>query len=366
MRSFRREHLAQRRLDLARLVDADADVAVGLGELDEVGQRVHVAVRVAAAVVDLLPLPHHAEVAVVERDDLDRRLVLQAGRELLDAHLDRALAGDADDLGLGLGELDPHRVRQADAHRAEAAGVDPAARLLEAVVLRRPHLVLADVGGDVGLAVLGQLPERLDDVLRLDHVAGALRVGQAVLLAPLVDLRPPRRERLDVGLGRRLADLRDQLLQHVLDVADDRHVDPDALGDRRRVDVDVDDLALDRREVLRVADDAVVEAGADGEQDVAVLHRHVRFVGAVHAEHAEELRVARRIARPGPSACWCTGSRAGRRARAARPRRCRGRRRRRCRCTGRLAASSSCAAFRIWPPWPFFTGLYERISTLAG
>ncbi len=57
----------------------------------------------------------------------------------------------------------------------------------------------------------------------------------------------------------------------------------------------MDDLALDRGEVLRVADHPVVEAGADGEQDVAVLHRHVRFVGAVHAEHAEELRVARRV-----------------------------------------------------------------------
>ena len=48
-------------------------------------------------------------------------------------------------------------------------------------------------------------------------------------------------------------------------------------------------LRVDRGEVLRVADHAVVEARADGEQHVAVLHRHVRFVGAVHAEHAEEL-----------------------------------------------------------------------------
>ena len=45
-----------------------------------------------------------------------------------------------------------------------------------------------------------------------------------------------------------------------------------------------------------IADHPVVEAGADGEQHVAVLHRHVRLVGAVHAQHAEELRVARRVA----------------------------------------------------------------------
>jgi hypothetical protein len=48
-------------------------------------------------------------------------------------------------------------------------------------------------------------------------------------------------------------------------------------------------------EVRRVADHAVVEARADGEQHVAVLHRHVGFEGAVHAGHAEELPVARRV-----------------------------------------------------------------------
>jgi hypothetical protein len=53
-----------------------------------------------------------------------------------------------------------------------------------------------------------------------------------------------------VGPRLRLADLRDQLDQHVLHVADDRDVDLDALGDARRVDVDVDDLALVRAKCL--------------------------------------------------------------------------------------------------------------------
>jgi hypothetical protein len=43
--------------------------------------------------------------------------------------------------------------------------------LLEVIELRRPHLVLADLGGDVGVAALGQRVQPLDRVLRLDHVA---------------------------------------------------------------------------------------------------------------------------------------------------------------------------------------------------
>ena len=70
------------------------------------------------------------------------------------------------------------------------------------------------------------------------------------------------------------------------------------------IDVDVDDLARHLAEMLRVADHAVVETRADGQQHVAVLHRHVGFVGAVHAEHAEELRVGGRIAAQAPSGCW--------------------------------------------------------------
>src|SRR5258705_149843 len=33
---------------------------------------------------------------------------------------------------------------------------------------------------------------------------------------------------------------------------------------------------------------------------------------------------------------------------------------------GRLAPRSSCAAFLIWPLWPFFTGLAERCADLGG
>ena len=50
-----------------------------------------------------------------------------------------------------------------------------------------------------------------------------------------------------------------------------------------------------RAEFVEIASDAVVEPRADREQHIAMLHRHVGLVGAVHAEHAEELAVARGI-----------------------------------------------------------------------
>ena len=71
--------------DVTRLLDLHADVAIGLGEFDEIGQRIHVALGIAVAVEELLPLPHHAERAVVQVDDLHRDVIPLAGGKLLNA-----------------------------------------------------------------------------------------------------------------------------------------------------------------------------------------------------------------------------------------------------------------------------------------
>ena len=49
------------------------------------------------------------------------------------------------------------------------------------------------------------------------------------------------------------------------------------------------------RESVEPAGDAVVETRTDADHQVAIVHRPVRFPRAVHAEHAEPLRIGRRI-----------------------------------------------------------------------
>ena len=45
------------------------------------------------------------------------------------------------------------------------------------------------------------------------------------------------------------------------------------------------------RERIDPAGDAIVEARADRDHQIAIVHRPIRFPGAVHAEHAEPLRI---------------------------------------------------------------------------
>ena len=93
---------------------------------------------------------------------------------------------------VGHRDLGADRRRQAEAHRPEAAGVEPPARLGEVVVLRRPHLVLADVGGDDRVA-LGRPVHLLDHELRLDLLIGRVLVVQRVLLLPAAGSAPTSR-----------------------------------------------------------------------------------------------------------------------------------------------------------------------------
>ena len=55
------------------------------------------------------------------------------------------------------------------------------------------------------------------------------------------------------------------------------------------------DFLRARRKFIKLAGDPVVEAGTDAHHDIAIVHRQVGLVGAVHAQHAEELWVGSRI-----------------------------------------------------------------------
>src|SRR3954452_11082160 len=98
--------LLDRGLDFLRRVDAHADAAHRLRPLHVVGQvgrEVHLAV--ALLVEELLPLPHHAEVGVVEDGDLHRDALRARGDESLRGHLDASVTVDRPAHALGLADL---------------------------------------------------------------------------------------------------------------------------------------------------------------------------------------------------------------------------------------------------------------------
>jgi hypothetical protein len=77
-------------------------------------------------------------------------------------------------------------------------------------------------------------------------------------------------------------------------VADDREIGMDHLVDRRGVDVDMR-LAAARAEIRDPAGDAVVEARADIDHQVAAMHGEVGLVEPVHPQHAQPVLARGRV-----------------------------------------------------------------------
>ena len=87
--------------------------------------------------------------------------MLNGGGQFLDIHQDGSIATHADHGLVGMGHLGAYGRRQAVTHGARTARSQPAPRVLDGQMLRRPHLVLPDVRGHERVAP-GDLPQFFD------------------------------------------------------------------------------------------------------------------------------------------------------------------------------------------------------------
>jgi len=150
---------------------------------------------------------------------------------------------------------------------------------IEGEVLSRPHLVLADVGHD-GRRRVSLLVDDVHDALGRERLAV---VGVALLLrAQLANVASPFLVRVGVHEW-------DEVPKHGLDVAENLHAVIERLGELRRVDVHAHDLSA-RREPRAVTGGTIVEASAEGDEAVALVHGLRAREMAVHALHPEKAR----------------------------------------------------------------------------
>ena len=136
------------------------------------------------------------------------------------------------------------------------------------VVLRLPHLVLAHVGDDqrssLGLApqivyhMRGVEMATVRQILNIAHRRVTLQVADVVI--PFA------------AIGRVRS--RKQIFEHLAQIADQCNVNADILIDFRGIDFDVNLLRF-RRVVLQISGDAIIEAHAEGEQQIRFLDRRV-------------------------------------------------------------------------------------------
>ena len=171
-------------------------MAIGFRKRHEVRLRIQRRFGKPAAAVKLLPDRHHAEVSVIEDHDFRRKTVTLAGDQLLNAHLDRPIAREADDRFIRERDRGADRGGQSKAHRALTAARQKMSGLVELQVLGGVHLMFAHIRcidrvcGGCGLNLFHQR-------FRHDRLAVS-RIVKRLPRPPLVNLVPPGREELGV------------------------------------------------------------------------------------------------------------------------------------------------------------------------
>ena len=140
--------LGERLFHPVRRGDADRGNAVGSRDGREIG-IVFAAGRGMRFPVLALELRDDIERVIVQHDDFDVEIHLGDGGKLLNVHLQAAVADEAQDLRVGMGDLRPDGRGQIIAHGSVTRrGQKAALRVVEAEMARDPDLMLADAGGD--------------------------------------------------------------------------------------------------------------------------------------------------------------------------------------------------------------------------
>src|SRR5438552_3284532 len=276
------------RHDFSALSDAFTADAEGIGERGKI-RRYQGSSNVAFVIKKFLPLADHAEIAVVDDSNLDADLFLDNGSQFAHGHLESAVTHNDPDFGAGFRELRADGGRKSKAHGAESARSNQRTGLIVMVILRFPHLMLANVGDDNGIAAR-LFPDIVDDVrgVEVPVVRQALNIAYRRIALQFSDMTNPRA--VVAGLN-----VRRKSFEYLTRVAHEGGIDFYVLVDFRAVDLNVD-LAGALGVRAQVSGDAVVKTHADSNEEVSFLNGviHPRF--SVHTHHAEVQRIVGREA----------------------------------------------------------------------
>ena len=196
----------------------------------------------APVIEQRLPLAHHTQRRVVDNGHFDRDFVDGAGGQFLVGHLETTIPIDSPHQPIGLGNLSPHGCWHGIAHGPCTARVQPGVRALVFDELGCPHLVLSHTRSKHRFWAR-HLTNLLDNPLRGQQTIVWFIKTQRVLLFEEVQPLPPGGVVGLVGFGR-LVERRQQILQHVFDIAHDRDFSVANFANLCWVNVDVDDFGV--------------------------------------------------------------------------------------------------------------------------
>ena len=234
--------------------------SIGIGEFHIIGAS-DGCLRIVARVEKLLPLAHHAQIAIVHNGHFDGDALLLQGRQFLNVHLNTTIARHYPDGSIRHAHLDAHRSGERKAHGTKPTRGDMAIGARPGVMTCRPHLVLSHIGDDNCLAICFRV-NRIQDADWIGIFLVALNVLHSVRY-----LVPPRANFIDPGAVIARLDASVNAAKAALASATIGTVATLTLCISEAIDIDMDDACVGS-ELADFARDAIIETQADANNQV--------------------------------------------------------------------------------------------------
>ena len=195
--------------------------------------------------------------------------------------MERAVARNVDNLFIRAADLCADGCAVAVAHGAKPARGQELARMAAAAILRRPHLMLSDVGDNDGV-IARDVCNRTDNLMGTEFAVIVL--GTVIeLFLPLGNLCHPRG--MLVFLNKR-----QHCFEESFGVRHNGIIGCHVLIDFGCVNIHMDDLCR-RCKAIRIGRNAVGEPRAERNHQICLINRKTSRNLAVHADHAEIQRI---------------------------------------------------------------------------
>ena len=220
-------------------------------------------------------MPYHTQHAIVHDNNNKGKSVADSGCQFVEVHAERTVSCEQNGALPVVSNTSTNRRTHAKSHGAEPAGGDEGTRRGKLVFLRRPHLMLADVGCDGGVLV-SQFTNHPDHLL--GRKPGIL---QGFLLPlHLFDLPVP----ILMPEGARFIT---EQPEHILNIPNKSCIGGDIFVDLSWVDINMQHFCIFCK-FLFIACRAVAEPDADGHDQVSLRLGARGGILAVHTCHSQK------------------------------------------------------------------------------
>lgn len=274
-------------IEIERIIEENEVREVWLRKFKEIGNRLSVGMRKEVEMKKLMKMEKNENIMVVKDENIDRRIMMDWWRNLMDKNMDRGIEWNIDKKRIRMWNMKEKRRRKKIENGEKEEGSKKKVRMLKEEELRRKNMVMEKIGGDIGVEVNGKLIKKIDGILRNDEVF-VRSIGKRIEREKKVDMKKKLGKWMNVRIEVERKKMEEDIIKKMREIEDDRKIEKKVIVDRRRIDIDMNFIGI-RRERVEEEGDEVVEKRKEEKNEIEIMNGNVGLIGEVNEKNKEKV-----------------------------------------------------------------------------